>query len=208
MTKSVNKYLADICTMKSCNVKNFIFSFFSQHGLIAPHTKFHVYQTSSSCFLQITSQIFEKNDQTKYSFKNIDSFASFKKRMSLFPSKLSIKLCFTFVNFWSFYFNCLSHSALVLGSVTICKNCTAGPAVAHCSIYRKAPPKKGTCAFGHWPNGARGWNPENQRVVESMSVWPMPKKDEYFFCCNQIWYLSKLFRDRHFEDNKFTQTNV
>ena len=111
MMKYVNKYLADICTMNSCTVKIFIFSFFSQHGLIAPHTKFHVSQTSYSCFLQITSQIFEKIDQTKYSFKNIDSFASFKKRMSLFPSKLNIKLCFTFVNFWSFYFHCLSPSA-------------------------------------------------------------------------------------------------
>ena len=114
MTKSVKKYLADICTIKSCTVKNLIFSFFSQHGLIAPHTKFRVYQTSSSCFLRITSQIFDKIDQTKYSFKNIDSFASFKKRMSLFRLKLNIKLCFTFVNFWSFYFHCLSHSALVL----------------------------------------------------------------------------------------------
>ena len=110
MMKCVKKYLADICTMKGCNVKNFIFYFFSQHGLIAPHTKFHVYQTSPSCFLRITSQILDKIDQTKYSLKSIDSFAPFKKRMSIFRSKLKIKWCFTFLNFWSFYFHCLSHS--------------------------------------------------------------------------------------------------
>ena len=63
-------------------------------------------------FCKKTSQIFDKIDQTKYSFKSIESFASFKKRTSIFRSKLNMKLCFTFLNFWFFYFHCLTHSAM------------------------------------------------------------------------------------------------
>ena len=39
--------------------------------------------------------------------------------MSLLRSKLNIKLCFTFVNFWSFYFHCLSHSAMTMWKLTL-----------------------------------------------------------------------------------------
>ena len=38
---------------RGLHCEKIIFYFFSQHGLIAPHTKFHVSQTSPSCFLLI-----------------------------------------------------------------------------------------------------------------------------------------------------------
>ena len=48
-------------------------------------------------FVQITSQIFDKIDQTKYlQKKSMDSFVSFKKRMSIFSIKTEHKIMFYF----------------------------------------------------------------------------------------------------------------
>ena len=62
------KYLKDVCPMKGWSDKKAILSFISRHNLTALHAKFYICQTPCSCFLQITSQIFEKLCETKYPF--------------------------------------------------------------------------------------------------------------------------------------------
>ena len=58
------RFLA-VLSIKGASEKNAIFCFFSQHGLIGNHTKFQTSQNPPSCFLRITSQIFDIYDQTQ-----------------------------------------------------------------------------------------------------------------------------------------------
>ena len=59
------KYLSDICPMKGASDKNVIFYSFFWLKLIGQHTKFQICQTPPSCFLQITSQIFDIYDKNQ-----------------------------------------------------------------------------------------------------------------------------------------------
>ena len=65
--KDGKKYLKDICSMNGWTDKNAILSFFSWHNLTSLHTKFHICQTPRSPFLQVTSKIFDKLCEIKYS---------------------------------------------------------------------------------------------------------------------------------------------
>ena len=53
-------------------------------------------QTPRSRFLQMTSQIFDKLCETKYSFKGLDNFASPRGKIIVFRSKMSKKWFFIF----------------------------------------------------------------------------------------------------------------
>ena len=65
--KDGKTYMENICSMKGWSNKNVILNFFSRCNLTALHTKFNTRQTPPSRFLQITSQIFDKIFETKYS---------------------------------------------------------------------------------------------------------------------------------------------
>ena len=52
------------------------FNFLSRPDLTVLHAKFQICQAPFRFFLQITSQIFDKIYETKYSFRNSDNFAS------------------------------------------------------------------------------------------------------------------------------------
>ena len=103
--------MADICPIKGASDENVIFYFFSRHNLIGQHTKFQTGLTPPSCFLQITSQIFDVNDQTQISIINFWQFCI------IFWWKMSAKWSFTFKHFKFPLLPLLTHSAIMLTTI-------------------------------------------------------------------------------------------
>ena len=64
------KYLEDICSMNGWSDKNSILSFFSPQQPNCSTHQISYLSDPRSRFLQITSQIFDKSCEIKYSFKN------------------------------------------------------------------------------------------------------------------------------------------
>ena len=89
--KDGNKYFEDICSLNGWSDKNAVLSFFSRHNMTALHAKFHICQTLRSSFLQIILQIFDKLCEIKYSFENLENFASSRGKIIVIRSKMSKK---------------------------------------------------------------------------------------------------------------------
>ena len=91
--------MVDICPMQGGSEKNAICYFFSEHKLIGQLTKFQTSQTRHSCFLQITSQIFDVNYQTQNSIINILQSCITQNRNKHFSMKNQRKMIIYFSTF-------------------------------------------------------------------------------------------------------------
>ena len=105
-------YLADICIMKGCNVKNIIFSFFLSMVWLLHTQNFMFTKPALHVFCKklhkYLTKLIKPNIHSKV-LRVLQHLIFF----SIFRSKLNMELCFTFLNFRFFYFHCLTHSAML-----------------------------------------------------------------------------------------------
>ena len=130
--KDGNKYLEDICSMNGWSDKNAILSFFSRHNLKLAFTPNFIFDRPLvHVFLRITSQMFYKFYEIKYSFWNLDNFASSKGKIIVFRSKTSKKWIFTFKNFQNVYCHGKQHSAML--PICSCRILSSSFKCFHCN---------------------------------------------------------------------------
>ena len=112
-----------ICYMKGCSNK-YYFELFLKARCDALQTKFHSSQTPPShYFANKFANIWRKKYikpniwkiyQTKYSFQNVDTFASSRGKIIIFRSKMKRKWIFTFQNDKNVHWHGKDHCAMLI----------------------------------------------------------------------------------------------